>query len=575
MKLSAPKVILECLLEQEVDTVFGYPGGTILNVYDALYDYQDKITHILTAHEQGASHAADGYARATGKVGVCFATSGPGATNLTTGIATAYMDSSPVVFITCNVAEHLLGKDSFQEVDITGIAMPITKATFMVRDSDQIADVMRQAFAVAANGRPGPVLIDFLKNVTQPNIMLDYEFTPWSQNRDCKSIAAYTQSHGLKSPKPNQDDIKILVEMIAEAKRPMIIAGGGVVRSRADSQLREFAEKLNCPVAITVMGAGGFSGKHPLATGMVGMHGSQASNHGVNSCDLLIVVGSRFSDRVALDPSDFASGAKIVQIDIDRAEIDKNVKTDHHIIGSARKVLAELVQQTATRDMTDWARDILTMKRTAPLQAVSSSGINPQQVLTIVAEMAPEETIVATDVGQHQMWSVQHFHFTYSGQLLTSGGFGTMGFGLGAAIGAQMGNRDKVVVHTTGDGCFRMNCHELSTVQHYNLPIITIIFNNGSLGMVRQWQNLIYDQRFSETTLDRGPDFVKLAEAYGLKGFRVSTVAEMEHAMAEALKGDCGAVIDVTIENDTMVRPMVAAGSKITAFLLEEEGQNG
>lgn len=453
--------------------------------------------------------------------------------------------------------------------------MPITKATYLVRESDKIADVIRQAFAVAANGRPGPVLIDFLKNVTAPDIMVDYEFTPWSQNRECESITSYTQTHGLKSPKANQEDIAQLVEMIRMAERPMVISGGGVVRSRADSQITQFAETINCPVASTVMGAGAFSDKHPLSTGMVGMHGSEASNYGIDSCDLLIVVGSRFSDRVALDTADFAKQAKIVQIDIDRAEIDKNVKTYHHIIGSARKVLIELNQQVGPREMTPWAKQILSMKRTAPVEPIHSEGINPQQVLTMVANMAPEETIVATDVGQHQMWAIQHFRFVYSGQLLTSGGFGTMGFGLGAAIGAQMGNPKQTVIHITGDGCFRMNCHELCTVEHYNLPIISIIFNNGSLGMVRQWQNLIYNKRFSATTLDRGPDFVKLAEAYGLKGFRVNSVAEMEEALAEALKGECGAVIDVNIDCDTMVRPMVAGGSKITAFLLGEEEQNG
>ena len=558
---------MECLLEQGVDTVFGYPGGTILNVYDELYNYRDKIRHVLTAHEQGASHAADGYARSTGKVGVCFATSGPGATNLTTGIATAYMDSSPVVFITCNVTEDVLGKDAFQEVDITGIAMPITKATYLVRDAQTIPDVMRQAFAVAATGRPGPVLIDFLKNVTAPSVEIEYEFIPWTENRSCSSIRALADSHQLKSPEPNGEDIDILVDMIAQSQRPLLICGGGVVRGRADRQFREFAEKLDAPVAITVMGGGGFPGGHPLTTGMIGMHGSRASNVACNECDLLIAVGCRFSDRVALNPGSFASQAKIVHIDIDRSEIDKNVLTDHHIIGDAKKVLELLNQKLPQYSHPEWKEHILPLPE--PSVPRKSESLTPKQVLETIRRLAPQDTIVATDVGQHQMWSIQHFHFDYPGQLLTSGGFGTMGFGLGAAIGAKMGNPDKVVVHTTGDGCFRMNCHELSTVEHYHLPIITVVFNNGTLGMVRQWQNLIYHQRYSETTLDRGPDFVKLAEAYGLKGFRVTNQAEMEQAMKEAQEAGCGCVLDCHLDMDEMVRPMVPGGAHITDFLLK------
>ena len=567
MKIRATQAIMECLLEQEVDTVFGYPGGTILNVYDELYNYKDKIHHVLTAHEQGASHAADGYARSTGKVGVCFATSGPGATNLTTGIATAYMDSSPVVFLTCNVSEPLLGRDTFQEVDITGIAMPITKATYLVRDAQTIPDVMRQAFAVAATGRPGPVLIDFLKNVTAPNVLIDYEFVPWSENRSCGSIQSLARNHGLKAPEPNLGDVNKLAEMIAQSERPLLICGGGVVRGRAHEEFREFAEKLDAPVAISVMGGGGFPGGHPLTTGMIGMHGSQASNTACNECDLLIVVGCRFSDRVALQPETFASQAKIVQIDIDRSEIDKNVLTDHHIVGSARRVLELLNERVSQSHHDEWKKRILSLKREREIR--EAEGLTPQQVLEVIRQKAPEETIVATDVGQHQMWSIQHFHFDYPGQLLTSGGFGTMGFGLGAAIGAKAGNPDKVVVHTTGDGCFRMNCHELCTVEHYGLPIITVIFNNGCLGMVRQWQNLIYQKRFSETTLDRGPDFVKLAEAYGLKGFRATTMAEMETAFQAALEANRGCVIDCMLDMDEMVRPMVAGGAHITDFLLK------
>ena len=567
MKIRATAAIMECLLEQEVDTVFGYPGGTILNLYDELYNYKDKIRHILTAHEQGASHAADGYARSTGKVGVCFATSGPGATNLTTGIATAYMDSSPIVFITCNVTEQTLGKDAFQEVDITGIAMPITKATYLVRDAQTIPDVMRQAFAVAATGRPGPVLIDFVKNVTFLNTEIDYEFVPWRSNRKCGSLRSLADSHDLKAPEPNLGDINTLVDMIAQAEKPLLICGGGVVRGRADKEFKEFAEKLDAPVAITVMGGGGFPGGHPLTAGMIGMHGSQASNVACNECDLLIAVGCRFSDRVALQPETFASQARIVHIDIDRSEIDKNVLTDHHIIGNAKRVLALLNERLPQYSRPGWKEHILPLRE--PSVPRQSETLTPKQVLETIRRLAPQDTIVATDVGQHQMWSIQHFHFDYPGQLLTSGGFGTMGFGLGAAIGAKVGNPDKVVVHTTGDGCFRMNCHELATVEHYHLPIITVVFNNGTLGMVRQWQNLIYNKRFSETTLDRGPDFVKLAEAYGLKGFRVTTMAEMEEAFQAALDAGCGCVIDCVLDMDEMVRPMVAGGAHITDFLLK------
>ncbi|MCI9011954.1 MAG: acetolactate synthase large subunit [Oscillibacter sp.] len=540
MKIRATAAIMECLLEQEVDTVFGYPGGTILNVYDELYRYQDKIRHILTAHEQGAAHAADGYARSTGKVGVCFATSGPGATNLTTGIATAYLDSSPVVFLTCNVTEATLGKDAFQEVDITGIAMPVTKATFLVRDPATIPAVMRQAFAVAASGRPGPVLIDFLKDVTFPSVEIEYEFVPW--------------------------------EMIKQAQRPFVICGGGVVLGRADKEFKAFAEKLDAPVAISLMGGGGFSGSHPLTTGMIGMHGSKASNTACDECDLLIAVGCRFSDRVALNPATFARQAQICQIDIDRAEIDKNVLTDHHIIGSARRVLAMLNEKLPQYDHSEWKAHILPLR--APSVAEDSDHLTPQQVLETIRLQMPEDAVVATDVGQHQMWAIKYLHFQYPGQMLTSGGFGTMGFGLGAAIGAQTAHPGKRVFHITGDGCFRMNCHELATVQHYGLPIITVVFNNGTLGMVRQWQSLIYGKRYSETTLDRGPDFVKLAAAYGIRGFRVKSKEDMEKALAQALAAREPAVLDCMLDIDEMVRPMVASGSEITDFLLSEGGES-
>ncbi len=397
--------------------------------------------------------------------------------------------------------------------------------------------------------------------------MIDYEFIPWTQNRSCNSIRELAVSHELKAPEPNIGDIDKLVDMIAQAERPLLICGGGVVRGRADKQFREFAEKLDAPVAITVMGGGGFPGAHPLTTGMIGMHGSQASNVACNECDLLIAVGCRFSDRVALQPDTFASQAKIVHIDIDRSEIDKNVLTDHHIIGSAKRVLELLNDRLPQYSHKEWKEHILPLRAKQPVE--SGDKLTPGQVLDAIQKAVPHDAIVATDVGQHQMWSIQHFHFEYPGQLLTSGGFGTMGFGLGAAIGAKMGNPDKVVIHTTGDGCFRMNCHELATVQYYHLPIITVVFNNGTLGMVRQWQHLIYHEHYSQTTLDRGPDFVKLAEAYGLKGKRVTNRAEMEAALQEALSCGCGYVIDAQIDMDEMVRPMVAGGAHITDFLLK------
>ena len=568
MKVRATKAIMECLLEQGVDTVFGYPGGSILNIYDELYNYQDKIHHYLTAHEQGAAHAADGYARSTGRVGVCFATSGPGATNLTTGIATAYYDSSPVVFITCNVTEELLGKDSFQEVDITGIVMPITKATYLVRDPQTIPDVMREAFAVAASGRPGPVLIDCPKNVTALNAEIDYEPLPKKKHIEEGRLAALKKrmGWGIRTPDPDLADVDKLVSWIKEANKPFIICGGGVVRSRAHREFVRFAEKMDAPVAITLMGGGGFPGDHPLATGMIGMHGSQASNIACDTCDLLIAVGCRFSDRVALDPQSFASQARIVHIDIDRAEIDKNVKTDHHIIGDAKRVLELLNDRIGRYDHAGWKAEVFSHDTHVPVE--ESDHMTPDQVLRTIYSKVPRDTIVATDVGQHQMWSIQHFHFTYPGQLLTSGGFGTMGFGLGAALGAKVGNPDKLVLHMTGDGCFRMNSQELATESHYDIPVITVIFDNRTLGMVRQWQNLIYHKRFSQTDLDFAPDFVKLAEAYGLKGARVENLEQLQAAMDEAIAWGHGYVIDCKIDTDEMVRPMVGGGNPITNFML-------
>ena len=570
MRMKTAQILMECLLEQGVDTVFGYPGGTILNVYDEfeLHGYKDKIRHILTAHEQGASHAADGYARATGKVGVCFATSGPGATNLTTGIATAHMDSSPVVFLTCNVGESTLGKDAFQEVDITGIAMPITKATYLVRDPNEIPDVIREAFAVAAMGRPGPVLIDLLKNVTSLDTMIDYEYLPKEEHQFHGRLAELRKRVGwdLNTPAPNREDVEKLVELIARSERPMLICGGGVVRSRADREFAALAQRLDAPVAITVMGGGGFPGGHALTTGMLGMHGSRASNIGCDNCDLLIAVGCRFSDRVATDPKDFAKQAKIVHIDIDRAEIDKNVRTDHHIIGDAKQVLRMVNERIPQYDHSAWKQFVFSHR---PGPEADDGQLTPRQIIQTIRRMAPGDSIVCTDVGQHQMWSIQHFHFDYPGQLITSGGFGTMGFGLGAAIGAKMGHPEKTVLLMTGDGCFRMNGQELATVSHYDIPVIVVIFNNHTLGMVHQWQNLLYEGRFSQTDLNFAPDFIKLADAYGIRGRRVATSAEMSAALREALDGGHAYVIECVIDTDETVRPMVSAGKPITEFLLE------
>ncbi len=571
MKMSGAQILLECLLEQNVDTIFGYPGGTILNVYDALYGYSDRIRHILTAHEQGAAHAADGYARSTGKVGVCFATSGPGATNLTTGIATAYMDSSPVVFISCNVAQNLIGKDAFQEVDFTGIAMPITKFTYLVRNVEQLADVVRDSFALARSGRPGPVVIDITKDVTAAEC--DYEYLPLEKHAASGHLAslyrrAYTSS--LRMPEADLGDVDKLVEMIAQSKKPMLICGGGVVRGRAHEEFRQFARRIDAPVAVTIMGGGGIRGRDPLTTGMIGMHGSMASNMACDNCDLLIAVGCRFSDRVALKPETFAHQAKVVQIDIDRAEINKNVRTDHHIIGDAKQVLELLLERVPQYDHKEW-KDYVFSYPTETEYEENPSALTPKQILTAIARICPQDTVVATDVGQHQMWAIQHFHFDYPGQLLTSGGFGAMGFGLGAAIGAKQGNPEKTVIHITGDGSFRMNGNELATEEFYQLPVITFIFNNGNLGMVRQWQNLIYDKHFSQTVLDRGPDFVKYAESFGLKARRATQPEELEAAIREALeegKKGRGYVIDCAIDADEMVHPMVGGGHHITEFML-------
>lgn len=570
MRMKGAQILIECLLEQGVEAVFGYPGGAILNVYDALYDYGGKIRHILTSHEQGAAHAADGYARSTGRVGVCLATSGPGATNLTTGIATAHMDSSPVVFITCNVNGQLIGKDAFQEIDITGVSLPITKCNYLVRDVTRLADTVREAFAIARSGRPGPVLIDIQKDVTAAEF--DYEPIPLEGHSTRGRLARLTHHVGMDLPEPELKDVEILADMLNASKRPLLICGGGVVRGRAEKEFRALAKKLDAPVAITVMGGGGLEGRNPLKTGMIGMHGSQASNMACDACDLLLAVGCRFSDRVTLDPSGFAVNAQIAQIDIDTSEIDKNIKTDHYVVGDAKRVLALLLDRVEEADHREWKDYVFSFKVETEYDDPASGTLTPKQILSTAAAMLPEETIVSTDVGQHQMWAIQHFKFAYPGQLVTSGGFGTMGFGLGAAIGAQVGNPDKTVLHVTGDGSFRMNCNELSTEQFYRLPIITLLFNNRTLGMVRQWQHLIYNERYFQTTLDRGPDFVALARAYGLNGFRATNVEELEEAFRGALasgREGRGSVIDCPIDIDEMVRPMVSGNSYIADFLLD------
>jgi acetolactate synthase-1/2/3 large subunit len=480
------------------------------------------------------------------------------------------MDSSPVVFITCNVSQPLIGKDAFQEVDITGITMPITKCTYLVRDPATLADIVREAFAIARSGRPGPVLIDIVKNATAEKA--EYEYLPREKHATSGRLAALirrARTSSLKMPEPNQDDVNKLVDMIAESKKPMLICGGGVVRSRAHREFREFARRIDAPVAITLMGAGGIQGRDPLATGMIGMHGSKASNMAVDGCDLLIAVGCRFSDRVALKPATFARQAKIVHIDIDRAEINKNVQTDHHIIGSAKQVLELLNRKVPKYDHSEWKKYVFSF----PTETAYDQGdvLTPKQILDTIAKLCPEDSIVATDVGQHQMWASQHFHFDYPGQFLTSGGFGAMGFGMGAAIGAKIGNPEKTVIHITGDGSFRMNCNELSTEEFYRTPVITFIFNNHRLGMVRQWQELTYDKRYYQTTTERGPDFVKLAEANGLGGKRVTTVEELEEAIQEALvqqEQGLGYVIDCQIDEGELVRPMVNGGTHITEFLV-------
>ena len=546
-KLTGAEIVIECLKEQGVDTVFGYPGGTILNIYDALYKHQDEITHILTSHEQGAAHAADGYARATGKVGVCMATSGPGATNLVTGIATACMDSIPVVAITCNVAVSLLGRDSFQEIDIAGITMPITKYNFIVKDITKLADTIRRAFTIAQTGRPGPVLIDITKDVTANTC--DYEY---------------------KAPEPivrqnstiREEDMEKALYLIRNAKKPFIFAGGGAVIADAADELKAFAHKIQAPVADSLMGKGAFDGTDELYTGMVGMHGTKTSNFGITECDLLIVVGARFSDRVTGNAAKFAPNAKILQFDVDPAEIDKNVKTYASVIGDVKTILKKLNARLDPVNHDEWLAHIDRMKDMYPLRYDKNLLTGPY-VVEQIYELTQGDAIITTEVGQHQMWAAQFYKYKHPRTFVTSGGLGTMGYGLGAAIGAKMGRPDKTVVNIAGDGCFRMNMNEIATAVRCNRPLIQIVLNNHVLGMVRQWQTLFYGKRYSHTVLNDAVDFVKVAEGMGAKAYRVTSKEEFMPVLKEAIGLNIPVVIDCQIHCDDKVFPMVSPGAPI------------
>lgn len=547
MQLTGSEIIIECLKEQGVDTVFGYPGGTILNVYDALYKHSDEIHHVLTSHEQGASHAADGYARATGRVGVCMATSGPGATNLVTGIATAHMDSIPMVAITANVATGLLGRDSFQEVDIAGVVMPITKYSMIVKDIHDLAPAIRRAFTIAQSGRPGPVLVDVTKDVTAAVTEYTYqEPTP---------IAPYT-AEMLES------DLDQAAKLISEAEKPFIFVGGGAITSGAAEELRKFAHTINSPVTDSLMGKGAFSGEDELYTGMLGMHGTKTSNLGVTKCDLLITVGARFSDRVTGNTAKFAQNAKIIQIDVDAAEINKNIKVDCSIIGDVKEVLKELNKKIHPKNHDAWVKEVEDMKAKYPLK-YNQEGLTGPYVIEELYRVTKGDAIVVTDVGQHQMWAAQYYKYEEPRTLITSGGLGTMGYGLGAAIGAKFGRPDKVVVNIAGDGCFRMNMNEVATAARNNLPLVEIVINNHVLGMVRQWQTLFYDHRYSSTILDDKVDFVKFAESMGAVGIRVTKKEEVGPAIEKAIALNTTVVLDCQIDCDDKVFPMVPAGAPL------------
>ena len=568
MKLNGAAILIECLIEQGVGTVFGFPGGAVLPIYDELYKRQDRIHHVLTAHEQHAGHAADGYARASGKTGVCIATSGPGATNLVTPIATAYMDSTPIVFITGNVPQSLMGTDSFQEADISGMTMPVTKHNYLVTRVDKLADIVREAFYISSSGRPGPVLIDIPKDVQ----IAETEYEPAS---GAQLIPKLSMKHPTAQLRPEGEALERYkvkaaprleqaAKLIAEAQKPLIYCGGGVILSGAESELLAFADRVDAPVVSTLMGLGAVPADNPRMLGMLGMHGTHAANIAMQRCDLLIAVGVRFSDRALGNAATFAAQAKVLHIDIDRAEINKNVSTTLHITGDARVVLDLLLPRVEQKDNTQWMQQARSMME----EYLSDELFEPRKILRQMAAIAPEIT-VATDVGQHQMWTAQHFPFLHPRQLITSGGLGTMGFGLGAAMGAAASDpQGKPVALITGDGSFRMNLTELSTIGYYGIPVIVVIFNNGTLGMVRQWQTLFFGHRYSQTTLDRGPDFMKLAEAYGLSGTRVDTVEAFAAAFKAAVEKREPCIIECMLDIDEMVAPMVAPGSPIDSFCL-------
>lgn len=546
MQLTGAEIVVECLKEQGVDTVFGYPGGAILNVYDELYKHSNEIRHILTSHEQGAAHAADGYARATGKVGVCFATSGPGATNLVTGIATAYMDSIPMVAITCNVGVSLLGKDSFQEIDIAGITMPITKHNYIVKDITKLADTIRKSFVIAKKGRPGPVLIDIPKDITAAKT----EYTPLPAEKV------------EPSQELNEGDIQKALEMIRASQKPVFFVGGGAILADAAEQIYEFAKKIDAPVTDSLMGHGAFPETDELYTGMIGMHGTKASDYAVDECDLLIVAGARFSDRVTGNVNEFAKNAKILQFDVDAAEMNKNVLITQGVIGDLKVVLEKINAQLEQQDHGPWLKKISGYKEKYPL-IYPEEGLTGPYVVEEVYRQTKGDAVIVTEVGQHQMWAAQFYQFTKPRTFLTSGGLGTMGYGLGAAIGAKVGCPDKVVVNIAGDGCLRMNMNEIATAARNNIPVIEVVINNHVLGMVRQWQDLFYGQRYSQTVLNDAVDFVKLAEAMGAAGYRATTREEFKQAFQEALTLGRPVLIDCQIDKDEKVWPMVAPGAAI------------
>ncbi len=555
MNLTGAEIIIECLKEQGVDTVFGYPGGAILNVYDELYKHSSEIRHVLTSHEQGASHAADGYARSTGKVGVCFATSGPGATNLVTGIATAYMDSVPMVAITCNVTVPLLGKDSFQEIDIAGITTPITKHNFIVKDVTKLADTIRRAFQIARKGRPGPVLVDIPKDITAKTT----EYTAVSPKIPERITNTITK-----------ENLDTALAMLRKAKKPYIFVGGGAVISGASEELKTFVDKMDAPVCDSLMGKGAYDGTSANYTGMLGMHGTKTSNLGVSECDLLIAIGVRFSDRVIGNPNFFADQAEILQFDVDPVEVNKNIIVDASVIGDVKEILKRLNDELEPQKHTEWMQHIAEYNKKYAM-TYHKEGLSGPFVIEKIYEMTHGDAIMVTEVGQHQMWAAQYYKYSRPRTLLTSGGLGTMGYGLGAAIGAQTANPDKQVINIAGDGCFRMNMNELATASREKLPLIEVIVNNHVLGMVRQWQTLFYEKHYSATVLDDGVDYVRLAEAMGADAKRVTTQQEFAEAFAEALQAKKPYVIDCIIDSDDKVWPMVAPGAPINESFDEQD----